>query len=99
MFLVILFFLVPIAMLGFSFYLISFWKHFWKFFFVNLLVLIGYSIVIIFGILDFWVDTDPYGIAAMLLFLKTIFFHIILNFVASIIINYRLRHFKNSSGV
>jgi len=96
-FFVILLLLCLMGILGVSYYLISFWKHFWKFFYINLCVIVAYSVLILLGALSFLIDPDPYGMGAIFLFLKIILYHIIVSFVITLIINYRLTRFKNPS--
>ncbi|MEP1150933.1 MAG: hypothetical protein ABJH08_04305 [Balneola sp.] len=64
------------------------WKHFWKFFFANLFILVSYFYILLFtNLIEF--GHDEYGLAALGTTLLTISTHILLGFLFAMTYKFR----------
>lgn len=72
-----------------SIYLLRNWKHFWTYFTINFLIVIGYIIYILYGELQF-LGHDEYGLGRLSMFFVFPIGHAVLGSIIALIIKWKI---------
>ncbi len=86
----ILILIVIILLCLMSIYLLRKWQRFWLFIGVNLLILLAYTIYLIYGKLSF-LGSDEHSLGRLSLFITVPIVHVVITFVFALVKHFQMK--------